>query len=198
VGRNGLLISGQYGSWFLIGEILTTLDLSGTIAVNGRHGGCPTGCRRCLDVCPTGALLGEARINASRCLSYLTIEHKGTIPQELRPLMGDWLFGCDLCQEVCPLNVRRRVTKEADFLAHRAGSSRELAQILTIRNHKDMVRLFAGSPLMRPGRTGLVRNACVVAANTGSVDLLPQLRKLCQDADGVVGEHARWAVSRLS
>ncbi len=198
-GRNTLLISGAYGSWFVLGEILSTRRFPSSEPGDalGRHGACPSSCRRCLDVCPTGALLGPYEIDASRCISYLTIEHKGSIPQELRPLIGEALFGCDLCQEVCPLNVRAEVTDVEDFLKVKAGDRQSLARILGLRDHADLAAAFPGSPLMRAGRRGLVRNACVVAANVGAVSLLPDLKRLAGDPDAIVAEHAAWAVARL-
>lgn len=196
-GRNTLLISGQYGSWFLLGEILSTHRFAATSAPAGNHGACPRSCRKCIDVCPTGALLGPNRIDASRCISYLTIEHRGSIAEELRPLIGRWLFGCDLCQEVCPLNVRAHVTAEDDFLRDRAGESPALASILRLANDQEFRARFAGSPLKRPGRQGLLRNACIVAANTQRHDLLPLLMRLARDDNAVIAEHARWAVDVL-
>lgn len=196
-GRNTLLISSNYGSWFLLGEILTTASFEESGPAGGEHGGCPSGCRRCLDVCPTGALVAANRIDATRCISYLTIEHKGSIPVELRPKIGNWLFGCDLCQEVCPLNLRARETTVDDFVQIRAGSTRELEEILSIATDEEFRARFAGSPLMRAKRSGLLRNACVVAANNRAHDLLPQLRRLCEDEDPIIAEHAAWAVSQL-
>lgn len=196
-GRNTLLISGQYGSWFVLGEILSTQYFEATSAPAGSHGACPRSCRACIDVCPTGALLGPHQIDASRCISYLTIEHRGPIPVRLRRRLGPWLFGCDLCQEVCPLNVRSKVTAEEDFLHDRAGESPELASIMQISNEEQFRARFAGSPLKRSGRQGLLRNACIVAANRERDDLLPLLTRLAHDSDTVVAEHARWAIAEL-
>lgn len=196
-GRNTLLISKQYGSWFLIGEILSTRYFPPSSPPPGRHGACPTSCRKCIDVCPTGALYAPHRIDASLCISYLTIEHKGSIPEELRPKIGNWLFGCDLCQEVCPLNVRRQITEERDFLQVKAGSTVELEEILSIPDDESFTERFAGSPLMRPGRIGLIRNATVVAANNGAQELLSRLRRLTADKSEIITEHARWAVAQL-
>ncbi|MFP4534327.1 MAG: tRNA epoxyqueuosine(34) reductase QueG [Spirochaetaceae bacterium] len=196
-GRNTLLISSQYGSWFLIGEILSTRHFPASSPEEARHGACPSSCRKCIDVCPTGALYAPHRIDASRCISYLTIEHKGSIPEELRPRIGNWLFGCDLCQEVCPLNVRRQVTGESDFLRINAGAAVELREILSIPDEESFKERFAGSPLMRAGRIGLIRNACIVAANNGARELLPELRRLTTDKNEVIAEHAEWAVRRL-
>jgi epoxyqueuosine reductase len=197
-GRNTLLISGQYGSWFLIGEIISTRHFPPSRPAEDRHGACPTGCRKCIDVCPTGALRGPHEIDASRCISYLTIEYKGSIPEELRPKMGNWLFGCDLCQEVCPLNVRAQITDVSDFREVRAGETQELEEIMQIRTEEEYRRRYAGTPLMRAKRTGLVRNACIVAANNGEKALLPLLRSLAEDEDEIIREHAQWAVDQLS
>jgi len=197
-GRNTLLLSGQFGSWFLVGEILSTRRYPASEPTPHMHGACPGGCRKCIDVCPTGALVAAGEIDASRCISYLTIEHKGAIPEELRPKIGNWLFGCDLCQEVCPLNVRAEVTDVADFLRINAGATQELAVILAIRDDEEFTRRFAGSPLMRAGRRGLIRNACVVAANNDARELLPRLRELAADEDDLIAEHASWAVRRLT
>lgn len=196
-GRNTLLISSQYGSWFLIGEILSTRAFPPSGTPDGRHGACPASCRKCLEVCPTGALYAPHRIDASLCISYLTIEHKGSIPEELRPRIGNWLFGCDLCQEVCPLNVRRQITSEEDFLQIRAGATRELKEILAIESDEEFTSRFAGSPLMRAGRISLIRNASIVAANNGETSLLPRLRELADDPDPIISEHAGWAVRQL-
>ena len=119
--RNTLTISSAYGSWFFLGEILSTRAYAASGLDSPRHGACPSNCFRCGAACPTDALYNHHRIDARRCISYLTIEHRGSIPEELRPLMGDWIFGCDLCQEVCPLNVRGVPTTVSDFTTHRAG-----------------------------------------------------------------------------
>ncbi|TVR68824.1 MAG: tRNA epoxyqueuosine(34) reductase QueG [Spirochaetaceae bacterium] len=196
-GRNTLLISGRCGSWFVAGEILTSLALNPSEPAGGRHGNCPSSCKRCLDVCPTGALLEPYRLDAKRCIAYLTIEHEGIIPERLRPLMGNWIFGCDLCQEVCPLNVRARVTDVAGFLRPIAGDRRLLKEVLSIRNDQEFRSVFAGSPLMRARRSRLVRNACIAAANRGARELLPELRRCADDDDEVVAIHGHWALEKL-
>lgn len=196
--RNTLSISSAFGSWFLIGEILSTKDFGVSEPSNGRHGSCPQGCYRCIDVCPTGALHAPHRIDASKCISYLTIEHKGHIPEDLRPKMGTWLFGCDLCQEVCPLNVRAEVTAEEDFITVRAGDSQLLEEILAIETDDEYTARFAGSPLMRAKRQGLLRNAAIVAANMDAQSLRPLLERRAGDRDDVIAEAARWALSQLN
>ena len=198
-GKHTLLIHRTLGSWFVIGEVLTTASLPATAPEPpaGRRSRCGTACNHCRDVCPTGALDDEWRIDARRCISYLTIEHQGSIPVDLRPLIGDWLFGCDLCQEACPWNVRAAPTTEPDFTADRAGPTVDVAEVLAIEDHDQLAARFAGTPLMRAGRRGLVRNACVVAANVGAHHLLDRLQTLTADGDAVVAEHARWACDRL-
>jgi epoxyqueuosine reductase len=196
--RNTLTISSAYGSWFFIGEILTTLELEPTPLTEPRHGACPRNCFRCGDACPTDALYAHHRMDARRCISYLTIEHRGSIAEELRPLMGDWIFGCDLCQEACPLNVRGRETDLHDFRAHRAGERIPLEELLTTETEKQFRARFSGTPLLRPGRQAMIRNACIAAANTGSHGLLPHLRNLAGGTTPLIREHARWAVDRLT
>ena len=201
-GKHTLAINGEHGSWFFIGEVLTTLAIAPVPApapaparVQKR---CGTECSFCIDVCPTRAIVAPYQLDARRCISYLTIEHRGPVAEELRPAIGEWLFGCDLCQEVCPWTVRAQATPEPDLLHWRAGDILDLAPLLELRSHDDMVARFAGSPLMRAGRDRLVRNACTVAGNRGAVELLPHLRRLTGDRDRGVAEHARWAVARIT
>lgn len=194
--RNTLSINRKLGSWFLLGEILTTLEFPATPALDHAHGSCPSGCRRCRNVCPTGALDDQGRIDARRCISYLTIEHRGPIDDALKPGLGAWLFGCDLCQEVCPFNLTAPTTTETEFLAWKAGPHLELATLLTLDGPSFTAR-FGGSPVHRTGRNGLVRNACLVAANRGLVELLGTIRGLTQDSDPGVADAARWACRRL-
>ena len=195
-GKHTLAINGEHGSWFFIGEVLTTLAIAPTPALS--HKRCGSGCSYCIDVCPTAAIVAPYQLDARRCISYLTIEHRGPVAEELRDAIGDWLFGCDLCQEVCPWTVRAQATAEPDLLHWRAGDALDLAPLLELRTHDDMVARFAGSPLMRAGRDRLVRNACTVAGNRGAIELLPQLRRLTRDPDRGVAEHARWAVDRIA
>jgi epoxyqueuosine reductase len=193
--RNTLSINHELGSWFLLGEILTTA----VIAPTGpkRHGSCPSGCRRCTDVCPTGALDAEGSIDARRCISYLTIEHRGPIDDELKPGIGGWLFGCDLCQDVCPFNLKAKPTSEPEFLAWKAGPEVDLAGVLTL-SELDFTQRFGGSPVHRAGRSGLVRNACLVAANTGRRELTASVEALARDEDAGVADAARWALAQLT
>ena len=194
-GKHTLAINAAHGSWFFIGELLTTLKIEEPPKPAPKR--CGSGCTYCIDVCPTRAIVAPYQLDARRCISYLTIEHRGPIAEELRPAIGDWLFGCDLCQEVCPWTVRAQATAEPDLLTWRAGSAQALAPLLDLRTHADLTSRFAGSPLMRAGRDRLVRNACTVAGNRRARELLPQLRRLTRDPDRGVAEHARWAVHRI-
>jgi len=198
IGRNTLAISAPLGSWFVIGEILTTVPWSESRTPSGVHGACPQSCRRCIEVCPTGALRGPHRIDAASCISYLTIELKGSIPLKLRPMIGNWLFGCDLCQEVCPLNAPAEPSPEPDFTAWRAGPVQELERILMIETDEEFAGQFRGTPLMRAKRRGLLRNACVVAANVHARSLVPLLQRRAEDGDPIIVEHAIWAIGQLA
>lgn len=163
-------------------------------------------CRRCLDACPTGALValpagrqGPYTVDARKCISYLTIEHKGEIPVELREKIGNRIFGCDACQEVCPFNVGRQQKGKNIELTEKAiaGSVRDLKEILSIKTDEEFLEKFAGSPVMRAKRRGLVRNACIVAGNSGDKSLIPYLEALLSDND-IVASHAKWAIDRLN
>ncbi len=200
-GRHTLLINGAYGSWFFLGEILSTKYFAAGEEAEAHHGACPRSCRRCIDICPTGALLGSRKIDASRCISYLTIEHDGVIPEQLRRPMGRWVFGCDLCQEVCPLNVRAVTTEVENFRKPIAGDSVLLGELLSIETDEHFLRRFAGSPLMRAGRRKMVRNALVAAGNNRDGDissLWPLVEQHCHSTDDMIREHALWARKELN
>ena len=199
IGRHTLLIHPTYGSWIVLGEILTTLPLEiENRCSDNRVVGCPEGCRCCVEACPTGALGSDGIINACRCISYLTIEHNGIIPLDLRPKIGSWLFGCDLCQEACPFNLSTPATLEPGFMQWISGSRQVLSTLLNIRTNTEFAERFAGSPLMRIGRVRLIRNACIAAANNGASELLPILRQMAAGEAPLVSEHAGWAVDELS
>ncbi len=205
IGRNTLLIRRGAGSFFVLGGIASTLELSaGDLepanlpTAGGFDGsGCPPGCTRCIDACPTGALLEPHRINSRTCISYLTIEHRGSIPPHLHANMGAWIFGCDVCQEVCPFNKMAEETTVSDFLLPNAGASIAIGDILSIENHEQLAARFSGSPVMRAKRSGLVRNACIAAANLGLGEFAPHLEMLTKDTDPVIRIHAEWALSKL-
>ncbi len=199
IGRNGLLINPRYGSWVFLGEIIMTLEISGS--ANGAERipdpelptGCPPGCSLCRQSCPTGAIRPDGSFDARRCISYLTIEDDGPIPPELRPLIGGRFFGCDTCQDVCPLNRGIIPTGEPDFIRHIAGPAVQLRDMLALRTREEMERYFAGSPLMRLSVEQLLRNALVAAGNIGTPELIEAVRALSEHPDTVITEHARWA-----
>jgi len=208
-GRHTLTIAPGTGSWILLGVILSSADFApGPVLLNPKtpahvNAACPPGCRRCTDACPTKALDGSGGIDASRCISYLTIESKGTINPEFHKAIGNRVFGCDECQNACPFNKGRGVTLELDFLKYNAGPSLPIASLLDIANDVSLQKRFAGSPLVRAGRVGLVRNACVVAGNLKPdnpiiAHLLPKLRTLAEsDTSDLVREQAVWAIQQI-
>lgn len=201
IGKNSCLITEKAGSWVLIGCIVTTqkvlpkpkkkgLDFAKLSCGN---------CTRCISICPTGAIVRPGVIDARKCISYLTIENKGAIPVELREKMGTHLFGCDLCQEVCPFNQRRQTEAFNPFKDKPiAGTAILVRDILKIRTEAEFLERFAGSPLMRAKRLGMLRNACVVAGNLKDKELLPDLQSVLErEPDEMVKEHARWAMDKI-
>ncbi len=196
-GRNTLSLHREMGSYFFLGEIISTLAFEPTDIQSEAMSHCPRGCTRCIDVCPTAALEAPYRINASTCISYLTIEHKGMIKPELMEKMGTWLFGCDLCQDVCPFNIRAKVSDVAAFINPINAGRVDLADLLGMEGHDDFTRRFAGTAVMRTGWRGMLRNALIAAANGGHTELLPRIARLCSHADAVVSATARWAEGKL-
>ncbi len=204
IGKNTLLITKPYGSWVLLGEIITTLELTPEPAE--KHGSCGS-CSRCMTACPTGAIKNAYEIDSNLCISYLTIEYKGSIPLPLRAKMGTWLFGCDICQEVCPHNTRAQayipsqwheVEIEPDLANEEYLSSLQfLKTILQIKDEAEFRKLFRNTPFLRAKRAGLIRNACIVAGNLGNKDLIPLLKKLSTDESELIREHASWALQAL-
>lgn len=197
IGKNTMLIDPVYGSWLLLGELLTTLDIEPDAAFEADR--CGT-CRRCIDACPTDAILEHRSVDARRCISYLTIELKGSIPLELREAMGTRVFGCDICQEVCPWN-RDPDPGEPGFL--REGRPvpyddlRTWAERLLGMSADEYRTAYAETPLARPGRDAMLRNLCVGLGNTGSAGAIDVLQRCCGDASELVREHASWALERL-
>lgn len=209
-GRHTLTINHDLGSWFFLGTLLLNLQdfptespetftIVDPYAIQGStgQGSCPKSCFRCLQVCPTGAIKSPHLLDSSRCISYLTIEHKGSIDLDLRPLMGDWIFGCDLCQEVCPFNLKAKITGIQDFLTKKAGPLKDLHQLLQMRTRDDFVHDFAGTPVMRAGRESMVRNAAIAAGNRKNPESVPYLQKALLDPSPVVREHVQWALDQI-
>lgn len=197
-GRHTLAILPEPGSWAVLGHIVSTYPFEPGEPVQPVLSRCPEGCTRCIDACPTGALSLPGRLDASRCISYRTIEHKGPLDDAVQPEQtGNRVFGCDACQEVCPFNYRVKETPVEAFLRDIAGASRSLRELLNLKTREDFLSRFAGSPLMRAGRSSLVRNACIAAGNSGDVSLLPDLLSLTGDEDAGVRKNASQSVEQI-
>ncbi|HEX4141479.1 MAG TPA: tRNA epoxyqueuosine(34) reductase QueG [Candidatus Methylacidiphilales bacterium] len=192
-GKSTMLISPRLGPWLLLGEILTTLELQPDAPTRDHCGKCT----RCLDACPTHAITAPYQLDARRCIAYLTIELKGSIPEDLRPLIGDRVYGCDECLDVCPWNRFAQTTREAKFLAPPRDTTRDHLHELLEITPQEFKRRFAKSPILRVKRRGLLRNACVVLGNIGTTEDLPALRRAEHHDEPLVREHASWAVKQI-
>ncbi len=192
-GKSTMLINTKLGPWLLLGEIITTLELEPD-APQRDH--CGT-CAKCIEACPTGAITAPYQLDARRCIAYLTIELKGSIPEELRPLIGDRVYGCDECLDVCPWNRFASTTREARFLAKPEDDGRDALHALLEISQAEFKRRFAKSPILRVKRRGLLRNVCVVLGNIGTADDLPVLRRAELHEEPLVREHASWAIEQI-
>jgi epoxyqueuosine reductase len=191
-GKNTCLLHPEHGSWFFLGEAVTDLDLP----ADAPRGDMCGSCTACLDACPTGALAAPYVLDAGRCISYLTIEVKGAIPEEHRPGVGRQVFGCDICQDVCPWNRRRRHQGPAAFAAREGLVSPALDELAGLDPEAFRAR-FRKSPIKRAKRRGLLRNVAVALGNSGDPAQRPILDRLAEDEDPLVREHALWALQRL-
>ncbi len=193
IGKNTNLIHPSLGSYIFLGELLLSVELEADPPVSEDRCG---SCTACIEACPTGALVAPRVLDARRCISYLTIEHRGVIPEALRPSMGDWVFGCDICQEVCPWN-KRFARPEGSSAFSPSRPLLDLVELLGMGEDAFGTR-FRDTPLWRPGRAGLLRNAVVVLGNSGAKRALPALDQVCRDENQLVAEHAVWARERLA
>jgi len=191
-GKHTNLVSRRLGSWFFLGAIFTTLDLEPTGAEPDHCGSC----RRCLDVCPTAAFIGPYRLDARRCISYLTIEAKGSIPRELRPAIGNRIFGCDDCLAACPWNKYARDAHE-HYAARPEAMSPPLGELARLDDAAFRER-FRGSPVKRLKRGRFIRNVLIAIGNSGNAAFLPLVRDLTRDDEPLVRGAAAWALSRLA
>jgi len=191
-GKNTMLVDERLGTWFFLAEILTTLELPPDEPAPDRCGTC----KRCITACPTGAITAPHRLDARRCISYLTIELKGSIPVELRPLVGDRIFGCDDCLDVCPWNRFARISHETAFSTRQSTTSIPLRKYLEL-NDTEFRALFKKSPIKRIKRPGFLRNVCVALGNVGNVLDLPALECAAADPEPLIAEHAAWAIQRI-
>jgi epoxyqueuosine reductase len=191
-GKSTMLINEQLGTWLFLSEILTTLEIEPDAPTRDRCGTCT----RCIDACPTGAITAPHKLDARRCISYLTIELKGSIPTEFRELIGDRIFGCDDCLDACPWNRFAKESRETAFAARDSTTLFALCDYLKL-NETEFRILFRNSPIKRIKRRGFLRNVCVALGNVGTADDLPALERAAADAEPLIAEHARWAIERI-
>jgi epoxyqueuosine reductase len=192
IGKNTQLISPAKGSWFFLGELFVDLPLVYDRSMRDRCGQCDL----CLKACPTNAFVGPYVLDARRCISYLTIELKGFMPRHLRPLVGNHIFGCDICQEVCPYNVKARETAEAAFGPRAGLNAPQLIPLLALTADEFRQR-FRGSPILRAKRRGFLRNVAVALGNIGSIEALPALINALNDEEPLVRGHVAWALGEI-
>jgi epoxyqueuosine reductase len=192
IGKNTCILNQKMGSWLFLGVILTSLELAPDIPAPDRCGTCT----RCLDACPTNAFNGPYELDSTKCISYLTIEKRGAIPEDLREGIGRHVFGCDICQDVCPWNRKAPVTTAAEFQP-REGLVNPALGWLAEMEREEFRTVFRGSPIRRAKLTGLRRNAIVAMGNSGNAKFIPALERFREDADPVVAETAEWALERL-
>ena len=192
-GKHSNLVSREFGSWLFLGEIYTTLDLAPSGAEHDHCGRCT----RCLTACPTNAFTGPYRLDARRCISYLTIEHKGPIPEEFRAAMGNRIYGCDDCLAVCPWNKFAQATQEPGLIPREELTAPRLAELAAL-DDAAFRALFSGSPIKRIGRDRFVRNVLIAIGNSGEGGLRPVAEALRADPSPLVAESAGWAATRLA
>ncbi len=190
-GKNSNILTAEHGSWVFLGALITDLDLEPDESLRKNCGSCVT----CLIECPTGAIVSPYIIDAKRCISYLTIENRGPIPIELRPAIGNWVFGCDICQEVCPVN--RDVSRSSDAdLKPKMVSSLELIPLLSLTQEEFSSR-FKNRPIKRAKLEGLKRNACVALGNAKHISAVSALGRVLLEDTNIVKQHAAWALGRI-
>jgi epoxyqueuosine reductase len=192
IGKHANLISRRLGNWFFLAEILTTIELEPDEPERNHCGSCTS----CLAACPTGAITAPFQIDARRCISYLTIELKGPIPVELRPAIGNRIYGCDDCLAACPWNRFAQSGRMMQAHARPDLEAPDLLELLAL-DEAGFKERFAGTPMLRAKRRGLLRNVCVALGNLGDKSALPALRQAAADPDPLIAEHAKWAVQRI-
>jgi len=192
IGKNTCIINQKKGSWLFLGVILTSIELAPDLPATDRCGTCT----RCIQACPTDAILAPYQLDSNKCISYLTIEKRGPIPEEIRAGMGQHIFGCDICQDVCPWNRKAPASTEPEF-EPRPGLVNPALAWLAEMSAEEFREVFRGSPIRRTKRSGLRRNAAIAMGNSGNREFLPLLDHLAEDKDSAVSESARWAKTQL-
>ena len=191
-GKNTNILTPTHGSWVFLGQVITDLELQPDKPLAKTCGECV----RCIDACPTGAIVAPYVIDNTRCISFLTIELRGAIPRKLRPLIGDWVFGCDICQDVCPVNRKAQQSLEPAFRQRHDFAAPALIPLLDLDDEGFRER-FRNSPIKRAKRVGLQRNVCVALGNIGDSAAVPALTKALRSDDAIVRSHAAWALGRI-
>jgi epoxyqueuosine reductase len=191
-GKHTNLISRELGNWFFISEIITTLEIAPDEPEKNRCGSCTS----CISACPTNAITAPFQLDARRCISYLTIELKGAIPVELRPAIGNRIYGCDDCLAACPWNRFAREGNQMKSSARTDLESADLIELLSL-DAAAFKQRFAGSPILRTKRRGLLRNVCVALGNIGTEEALPALENAAKDSEPLIAEHAHWAIEQI-
>ena len=191
-GKNTNILTPSHGSWVFLGQVVTDLELEPDKPLLKTCGACV----RCIDACPTGAIVAPYVIDNTKCISFLTIELRGPIPRELRPLVGDWVFGCDICQDVCPVNRKAQASLEPAFRQRHDFAAPQLIPLLDMDDEGFRER-FRNSPIKRAKRAGLQRNVCVALGNIGDPAAVPALVRALGSADALVRTHAAWALGRI-
>jgi epoxyqueuosine reductase len=195
IGKNTCIINQELGSWLLLAVIVTSAPVAENESLQIAADRCGS-CTRCIDACPTDALVGPRQMDASRCIAYLTIENKGSIPEDLREQMGRQVFGCDICQDVCPWNRRAPVTPREGMVTRPELINPPLNWLASL-DGPDFRRYFKGSPLERTRHKRLLRNVVIAMANSGEEQFLPQLEGWVEAEDSVLAETAEWASRRI-
>jgi len=191
IGKNTCLINQEIGSWVFLGEILTSLEIEPDSPPPDRCGTC----RRCIDACPTQAITPEGyELDARRCIPYFTIELRGAVPDEMRASIGQHVFGCDICQDVCPWNRQAPITEDPAFVPQHFAPRLEEMAALTEDQFRET---FRGSPVLRAKHAGFLRNVAIAMGNTGRAEFREPLEKLAQSPNDLVAEHARWALEQI-
>jgi epoxyqueuosine reductase len=193
IGKNTCILNQKLGSWLFLGVILTSLQLEPDLPAPDRCGTCT----RCIDACPTDALVAPYQLDSNRCISYLTIEKRGSIPEDMRDGVGRHVFGCDICQDVCPWNRKAPATSTPEFQP-RSELVNPALDWLAEMKAEEFGKVFQGSPIRRTKLSGLRRNAVIAMGNSGNRKFVPVLRRLVADEDALVAETAKWALARLS
>lgn len=194
-GKHTGILNQTFGPWLFLSEIVINIELEKDLP---SEGDCGT-CTHCQTVCPTGALDQDYRMDARRCISYLTIEYKGDIPLEMRPLIKDWIFGCDECLLICPFTSKSKETGWKEFNASEGTGPRlSMDQIFKIETNSQYEKIFRNTPLLRIGRKQLLRNACIVLGNSRNSKALPYLEKALRDKSELVRSHAQWAIRQIT